>query len=142
MGTSESALSRLLFQCHFTCFKMDSYAQENLILLKITDGEIHLQSCPFLRCLCPSVPVIHTPLLPTPGPHLRGGDLSLSVSLLLPLSLCLLPESFLSVASAVSPHSSEGKDRQSLFPLEGSPVSLFIKVAEWPLWLCLTAFQG
>ena len=114
---------------------MDSYAQENLILLKITDGEIHLQSCPFLRCLCPSVPVI-----PTPGPHLEG-YLSLSVSLLLPLSLCLLPESFLSVVSAVSPHSSEGKDRQYLFPLEGSPVHLFIKVAKWPLWLGLTAVQ-
>lgn len=84
MGTSESALSHLLFQCHFTCFKMDSYAQENLIHLKITDGEIHLE-LPFPQMsvsLCPCHP---HPSPPNPRPPSGGAGIFLCQS----LSFCL-----------------------------------------------------
>lgn len=45
VGAWESALDYLLLRCDFTCIKMESYAWEHLILLKITEGEIHLPSC-------------------------------------------------------------------------------------------------
>lgn len=69
-----------LATCRFTCFKIHSYTQENILLLKI-----HLQSCSFLRCLplCPC----HC-RLPSPSSRLSG-YLSLSSSDMPPLSFSL-----------------------------------------------------
>lgn len=106
---------------------MDSHAQEDLILLEVTEVEIRPQSYSSVGCLCPSFPLCVSSLFPSPeSPSVWiAFCLSLSLSLtlsflgpLIPLFCCLLLS-----------QSVKGRERHVSL-LEGLPIYLPTQVAE------------